>query len=110
MPFLVAEGSAQPSSAPLLIPLLALLLMCAFMMWNAHRRNKAHQQAQASLQVGQTVRTTSGMFGVLTELTDQTGSLEVADGVRITFDRRALLPADDAVRAAGTATEAEDGV
>lgn len=89
---LVAEGQAQTSTVSVLMLVLPLVLL-ALLMISQRRRAKATEAAQAALQVGDHVQTTSGMFGVLRELNEQTGSLEVAPGVCITFDRRALLPA-----------------
>lgn len=92
MPFFVTEGqSASGSSLPLLILLIPVLLL-GWSMFAQGRRRKAQNLAQASLSVGAPVRTTSGIFGTVTELTDEVAGVEIAPGVVIKVDRRAVLP------------------
>jgi preprotein translocase subunit YajC len=54
------------------------------------RRNREAQELSESLQIGQRVMTTSGLFGSVTNLDQETVVLEVADGVRLRFARRAV--------------------
>ncbi len=54
------------------------------------RRGRELRQMQSSLEVGNRVMLTSGVYGTLTEVTDQTVGLEIADGVRITVARGAV--------------------
>ena len=96
------QGQAGSGASALLF--LLPLVMLAVLLWSARRRNKATAAAQARLQVGDRVQTTSGMFGVLTQLDDTIGVIEVAPNVRITFDRRALLPATSGVTSAVSGT------
>jgi preprotein translocase subunit YajC len=53
------------------------------------RRIKAHQATVAALKVGDRVMTTSGMFGTITDLDDETFHLEVAPGTVVQFARGA---------------------
>jgi preprotein translocase subunit YajC len=54
------------------------------------RRIRAHQAVVARLQVGDEVMTTSGMFGTITALDDETVSLEIAPGTVARFARGAV--------------------
>jgi preprotein translocase subunit YajC len=54
------------------------------------RRIKAHQAVVASLEVGDEVMTTSGMYGTVTELDEETATLEIAPGTAVRFARGAV--------------------
>lgn len=56
----------------------------------AQRRAQEAAQLSASVQAGQRVVTTSGLFGTVTGLDDTTVRLQVAEGVELQFDRRAI--------------------
>lgn len=91
MPSLATASESGGSAGSLLILLLPLLLI-GLMFWTQRRRSRQFQQAQAELNVGDAVATTSGLLGRLVALDDQVGSIEVADGVVLKFDRRAIVP------------------
>ncbi|MBK6887409.1 MAG: preprotein translocase subunit YajC [Tetrasphaera sp.] len=82
-----SSGGAQLGS--LLILALPLLLLL-FLMRSQRRRNREIASLQRSVAVGDEVVTTSGMFGTVRELTDDQAVLEVAPGVSVRFDRRAI--------------------
>jgi preprotein translocase subunit YajC len=77
----------------------------------AQRRAQAAAQLSASVTVGQHVVTTSGLFGTVTGLDDRTVRLQVAPGVELQFDRRAigrvLGPEDDPGEASGDGSESD---
>jgi preprotein translocase subunit YajC len=75
----------------------------AYIFLGQRRRVRALQDLQASIVVGEEVRTTSGLFGRVAALTDTEMHLEVAPGVVVRFDRRAV----DA-RTSGAAPTASD--
>jgi len=56
----------------------------------AQRRSQETAQLVAHLQVGQDVITTSGVYGTITGLDDESVLLAVAPGVEVRFDRRAI--------------------
>ena len=91
MPSLATASESGGSAGSLLILLLPLLLI-GLMFWTQRRRSRQFQQAQSELNVGDAVATTSGLLGRLVALDDQVGSIEVADGVVLKFDRRAIVP------------------
>jgi len=74
---------------------LALLALPFVLIWvvvvrPTQQRAKGAQELQESLQVGQRVMTSSGLFGVVEKLAEDTVSLRVADGVTLEFARRAI--------------------
>lgn len=79
-------GAAFGNLLILVLPLLLLL----FLMRSQRRRNRAIATLQQSLQVGDEVVTTSGMIGRIRSLADDEASIEVATGVVVRFDRRAV--------------------
>jgi len=93
-------GSDLSSLLFLLLPLLLL----GWLVLSQRRRVRALQDVQSSIVVGDEVRTTSGLFGRVAAVTDTELSLEVAPGVVLRFDRRAV---DTKVApTAGTGTDA----
>ncbi|HOA56995.1 MAG TPA: preprotein translocase subunit YajC [Dermatophilaceae bacterium] len=62
----------------------------AYIFLGQRKRVRAMQAMQASIVVGEEVRTTSGLFGRVTALTDSEIHLEVSPGVVVRFDRRAV--------------------
>jgi preprotein translocase subunit YajC len=54
------------------------------------RQAAAHRALVASLEVGNEVMTTSGIFGTITELDDTIAQLEIAPGVTIRIARGAI--------------------
>lgn len=54
------------------------------------KRQKTMQQLQSSLHVGDDVMLTSGVFGTVTEITDDDLGIEIAPGVRIRVVRGAI--------------------
>ena len=77
-------------NASVLVFLLIPLLLIGWMMWTTSKRQKALAKFQSELSVGRRVVTTSGLFGTITALGDATASLEIAPGVVVDFDRRAV--------------------
>jgi preprotein translocase subunit YajC len=68
------------------------------------RRIRAHQQLVASLQEGDEVILTAGIYGRITALDDDGARIEVAPGVELRVARQAVLrrAADAPAGAAGT--------
>jgi preprotein translocase subunit YajC len=81
------------------------ILLIGFLVLTQRRRQRDIAQLQGSLAVGDEVRTTSGLFGRIVELDDTVATLEVAQGVRLRFDRRAIgikqTPTSDTPSGAG---------
>jgi preprotein translocase subunit YajC len=68
------------------LPVLLLILMFS----SQRKRQRSVEQLQASLHPGQQVVTTSGLFAHLVALEDAAAVLEIAPGVRVRWDRRAI--------------------
>jgi preprotein translocase subunit YajC len=77
------------NAASLLILLLPLLLL-AVLVLSQRRRARTMQEFQASVSVGDEVVTTSGLFGRVVGADDTVVTHEVAPGVVVRFDRRAI--------------------
>ena len=56
----------------------------------ARRRRAQHEAMQDSVEVGDEIITAGGLHGMVTEIDDQTARVEVAPGVVVTLDRRAI--------------------
>ena len=70
-----------------------LILVAAFfvlIVLPQRRQAAAHRALVASLEVGNDVMTTSGIFGTITELDDTMARLEIAPGVTIRIARGAI--------------------
>jgi preprotein translocase subunit YajC len=98
-----ATSSGGSPYTSLLIFLLPVALI-VFMVWSQRRRQRATQSLQAALQVGDEVCTTSGLFGTIRSLDGDVATLEVAPGVSVRFDRRAI-----GLKAAPQTTTPESG-
>jgi preprotein translocase subunit YajC len=68
------------------LPVLLLILMFS----SQRKRQRSVEQLQASLHPGQQVVTTSGLFARLVALEDAAAVLEIAPGVQVRWDRRAI--------------------
>ena len=80
------SGNESGSEQFLLLPLAFL----GYVFWTQRRRIKQVQAVQGSVVVGDQIRTTAGLFGTITALSDTEMSLEVAPGVVVRYDRRAV--------------------
>jgi preprotein translocase subunit YajC len=81
--------SSGGSASSLLIFLLPLLLI-GWMIFTQRKRQKDIASLQGSLEVGDEVCTTSGLFGRVTALDASSVSLEISPGVVVRYDRRAI--------------------
>jgi preprotein translocase subunit YajC len=74
----------------LIVLLVLLALAWGLVILPQQRRVKAHRAFVASLHVGDEVITTAGVYGTVTELSDDRARLEIAPGVVITIARLAI--------------------
>ena len=81
--------SSGAGAGNLLLLLLPLLLL-GFLMWTQRKRSRDMQAVNASLTVGDEVMTSSGLYGRIVALDDSIATLEVAPGVNVRYDRRAV--------------------
>lgn len=66
------------------------LLLLAFLMLTQRKRGREVQTFQSGLAVGDAVVMTSGLYGTILVLDDSTAVLEIAPGVQVRVDRRAI--------------------
>lgn len=81
------NGSGGLGSIILFLPLIALV---GFMFFGQRKRQREVAALHAALAVGDQVVTTSGLFGTIAALDAATVTLDVAPGVQLRFDRRAV--------------------
>jgi preprotein translocase subunit YajC len=84
-----------------LVPLLFIAIAVVFLLVLPMRqRNRAMQQAkllQDSLEIGTEVMTTSGLYGTVVELGDDTIDLEISPGVTVRWAKAAVAEVKSAV-------------
>lgn len=89
-----------------LLPLVAILALFYFIgIRPQQRRAKEIAALQRSIEVGQRVMMSSGIFGTVTSIDDDTATLEIAPGTRIEIARAAIAKVDPPV----TGVEERDG-
>jgi preprotein translocase subunit YajC len=73
------------------VPLILMFVVFYFLLiWPQQKKAKAHRQVLASLQKGDSVLTSSGIYGTITGITDTVVTLEIAEKVRIKVARNAI--------------------
>jgi preprotein translocase subunit YajC len=76
--------------AAIILLALTLLFSWVLIVLPQRRQMAAHRQLVASLEVGDEVITTAGIYGTITELDADTVQLQVADDVVLRFARAAV--------------------
>jgi len=66
------------------------LALLAFLVLSQRKRGRQTQDFQAALTVGDRVVLTSGLYGTILTLDEVTATLEIAPGVQVRVDRRAI--------------------
>ncbi len=93
-----------------LLPLVAILALFWFMVIRPQqRRQKEVVALQNSIQVGQRVMMSSGVFGTVVSLTEDRARLEVAPGTQIEIARAAIAKVDEPVAQPGVDERDERG-
>jgi preprotein translocase subunit YajC len=79
-----------------LLPLVAILALFWFMVIRPQqRRQKEVASLQNSIQVGQRVMMSSGIFGTIISIVDDRARLEIAPGTQIEIARAAIAKVDE---------------
>jgi preprotein translocase subunit YajC len=81
----------MPPEAQLFVILLVLVLFWFVLMRPARNQQKRVQELQHSLEVGDEVVLSSGIFGTVRSLDDGRVKIEVAPGVELTVARQAVV-------------------
>lgn len=91
MSFQAAASSPQGGGFGTLLLLALPLLLIAYMIFSQRRKAKAMQQMQSEFQVGDEVMTSTGLYGRIAALEEGVVLLEIAPGVQVQWDRRAIV-------------------
>lgn len=87
---LAATSGGGGSALSLLFPLLLIVAFFFLLIRPQRQRQKLAQQVQSSLSAGAEIMTTSGMFGTVTDLADDSVTVEISPGVRVRLLRAAV--------------------
>ena len=83
-----APGGGVQSMLPTIIMIASMLAIFYFLLLRPQQKQKQERERMLSaIKRGDKVVTTSGMFGTVTNLTDKTVTLRVADQVKLEFER-----------------------
>ena len=84
-------GGGGSQLMPTLVMFAAMFAIFYFLMIRPQQRQKAQrEQMLRAIKRGDKVVTTSGMFGTVTNLSDTTVTLRVADQVKLEFERGSI--------------------
>jgi preprotein translocase subunit YajC len=84
-------GGGASQLMPTLVMFGAMFAIFYFLMIRPQQKQKQDRERMLSaIKRGDKVVTTSGMFGTVTNLTDKTVTLRVADQVKLEFERAAI--------------------
>ncbi len=86
------------------------LLLLGWLFLTSSRRQKQVRAFAAALNVGDKIVTSSGMFGTIRHMDDSSAWLEVAEGVTIRVDRRALATKQTETPSAVTETHTSETI
>jgi preprotein translocase subunit YajC len=93
--FIVLQTSAAGGAANPLVQLLPLVLIIVvfyfFMIRPQVKRQKELKNYRSSLNKGDKVISTGGIYGKITDIKDQTVTVEIAENVRVRIDKNAIL-------------------
>lgn len=83
-------GAANPLTS--LLPLVLIIVVFYFFMIRPQvKRQKELKNYRNSLQKNDKVITTGGIYGKITDVKDQTVTIEIAENIRIKVDKSAVL-------------------
>lgn len=85
-----AAGGGGSMTSMLLMFGLVILIMYFMMIRPQQKRQKEHKALLDSIKKGDKVITTSGMHGTVIDVDDATMTVQVADNVKIKFERAAI--------------------
>lgn len=92
--FILLQTTTGTTANPLtsLLPLILIIVVFYFFMIRPQvKRQKELKNYRSSLNKGDKVITTGGIYGKLTDIKDQTVTIEIAENVRVKVDKNAIL-------------------
>jgi preprotein translocase subunit YajC len=90
---ILAQAQAQPNAIVSFLPLLLIGVVFYFLLIRPqNQRRRAQMEMQSSIEVGDEIVTTAGIYGTITEIDDDYGivTLEVAPNTEIRIARAAI--------------------
>lgn len=87
---LQAKGGDMMTTVIMMVAIIAIFYF--FMIRPQQKRQKKEREAMESLKVGDKVITIGGIHGRIKEVNDLTFLVEVADGLKIKFEKTAVKP------------------
>jgi preprotein translocase subunit YajC len=92
MTILQAKNPGSPNPLTSLLPLILIIVVFYFFMIRPQvRRQKELKNYRSALQKGDKIITTGGIYGKITDIKEQTVTVEIADNIRIRVDKNAIL-------------------
>jgi preprotein translocase subunit YajC len=95
---LLAQAStpaAPPGAATainnLMLPVVFIVIFYFLLIRPQMKKQKDHQKLVSALQTGDSVVTSAGMHGVITNVKERTVMVRIADNVKVEFDRSAIV-------------------
>jgi preprotein translocase subunit YajC len=89
--FLMPQSPNQSPVPSFVFLLLIIVVFYFFMIRPQMKRQKDLKNYRESLNKGDKVITTGGIYGKVTDIKDQTVTVEIADNIRIRIDKNAIL-------------------
>ena len=78
------------------------LLLLGWLFYTQNKRMKQVREFSAALNIGDRVITSSGLFGTVKHLDETSAWLEVAEGITLRYDRRAIAMKQSDAQAGAT--------
>ncbi|MGN6752417.1 MAG: preprotein translocase subunit YajC [Intrasporangium sp.] len=103
IPTAPAQNASSGGMSSLLILALPILLL-VWMFWSTSRRQKSMRNFSSSLTIGEQIITSAGIYGTIRHLDDQSAWVEVAEGITLRIDRRAIAMKQSDAAAGGPAS------
>lgn len=89
---IILQEPASPSPLTSLLPLLLIIVVFYFFMIRPQvKKQKELKNYRSAISKGEKIVTTGGVYGKVTDVKDQTLTVEIADNVRIKVDKNAVL-------------------
>ena len=89
---IILQEPAAPSPLTSLLPLLLIIVVFYFFMIRPQvKKQKELRNYRSAIQKGEKIVTTGGIYGKVTDIKDQTVTVEIAENVRIKIDKNAIL-------------------
>ena len=89
--FLMPQTEGQSAVPSFVFLLLIIVVFYFFMIRPQMKRQKDLKTYRAGLNKGDKIVTTGGVYGKITDVKEQTVTVEIADNVRIKIDKNAVV-------------------